>query len=65
MTSGGGQPSLQRLTTYLIVAIVALCLLVSAGPTLVALAEAAVPLVLVVAFAVVVIRLAFFHTRNW
>lgn len=52
-------------TTYLVAAIVVLCLLVSAGPTLIALAHAAVPLVLAVGFVVVLLRLVFFHTRRW
>jgi hypothetical protein len=42
-----------------------ICLLVSAGPTLVALAHAAIPLILVVGFVTVVLRLVFFHTRKW
>lgn len=50
---------------YLIVAIVALSILVSAGPTLVALAHAAVPLVVAVGVVAVVVRLVFFHTRRW
>jgi hypothetical protein len=52
-------------TVFLIVAIVTLSLLVSAGPALVALANAAVPLVLVVGIVVAVLRLVFFHTRRW
>jgi hypothetical protein len=52
-------------TTFLTVAIVALCLLVSAGPTLISLAHAAVPLVAVVGVVAVVARLVFFHTRRW
>jgi hypothetical protein len=51
--------------TYLVVAIVALCLLVSAGPTLVALMNAAIPLVAVAGVVAVVLRLVFFHTRRW
>ena len=50
---------------YLIVAIVALSVLVSAGPTLVALAHAAVPLVIVGGVVAVAVRLVFFHTRKW
>lgn len=52
-------------TTFLIVAIVALSLLVSAGPTLVALAYAAVPLVAVAGIVAILVRLVFFHTRRW
>lgn len=62
--SGGHNP-LSQPATFLLVAIVVLCLLVSAGPTLVALAHAAIPLVLVVGFVAVVLRLVFFHTRKW
>lgn len=50
--------------TYLIIAIVALSMLVSTGPTLVALAHAAVPLVVAVGVVAVVLRLVFFHTRR-
>jgi len=51
--------------TFLIVAIVFLSVLVSAGPALVALVNAAVPLVLVVGVVAVGLRLVFFHTRRW
>jgi hypothetical protein len=54
-----------RPVTILIVAIVALAVLVSAGPTLVALAHAAVPLVIAGGVVAVVLRLVFFHTRRW
>jgi hypothetical protein len=50
---------------YLIIAIVALSMLVSAGPTLIELAHAAVPLVVAVGVVAVALRLVFFHTRNW
>lgn len=49
---------------YLIMAIVALAVLVSAGPTLIALAHAAVPLVVALGVVAVVLRLVFFHTRH-
>jgi hypothetical protein len=39
--------------------------LVSAGPTLVALAHAAVPVVIAVGIVAVIVRLVFFHTRRW
>ena len=51
-------------TTFLTVAIVVLCLLVSAGPTLVALMDAAIPLVAVGGIVAAVLRLVFFHTRH-
>jgi hypothetical protein len=51
--------------TYLIIAIVALSMLVSTGPTLVALAHAAIPLVVAAGIVAVVLRLVFFHTRKW
>jgi hypothetical protein len=52
-------------TGFLIVAIVALSILVSAGPTLIALVQAAVPLVIAVGVVAVILRLVFFHTRQW
>ena len=57
--------SSNRLGAYLIVGIVALSVLVSAGPTLVALVNAAVPLVVAIGVVAVVLRLVFFHTRRW
>jgi hypothetical protein len=51
--------------TYLVAAIVLLSALASAGPTLIDLTHAAVPLVVVVGIVVALVRLVFFHTRNW
>lgn len=56
---------MNRLTTFLVASVVALCLLVAAGPTLVALAQAAVPLVIALGVVAAVLRLVFFHTRRW
>jgi hypothetical protein len=44
---------------------VGLVALVAAGPTLVSLAEALVPLVLVVGVVVAVLRVVWFYTRRW
>lgn len=55
----------QKPTTFLIVAIATLCVLVAAGPTLVAVMHAAVPLVAVGGVVAVILRLIFFHTRKW
>ncbi len=60
-----GHSPVNRLVVYLIVGIVALSVLVSAGPTLVALVKAALPLVIAVGVVAVVLRLVFFHTRRW
>jgi hypothetical protein len=54
-----------HLTAWLVAAIVLLCFVVSAGPTLVAILHAAVPLVIVGGIVVAVLRLVFFHTRKW
>lgn len=51
-------------TAFLIAAFVTLSLLVSAGPTLVALAHAAVPLIAAVGIVAIAVRLVFFHTRH-
>lgn len=51
--------------TFLIVAIVTLSVLVSAGPTLVAVMNAAIPLIAVGGVVAVILRLVFFHTRKW
>jgi len=50
---------------WLIPAIVLLSVLVSAGPTLVGLMDAAVPLVIAAGCVAAVLRLVFFHTRRW
>jgi hypothetical protein len=50
---------------YLIIGLVTLSILVSAGPTLVALAHALLPLVIVIGVLAIVLRLVFFHTRKW
>lgn len=49
----------------LLVLIIALAVLVSAGPTLIALAHAALPLVIAGGVVAAVLRLVFFHTRRW
>ena len=54
---------MDKLVACLVIGIIALSVLVSAGPTLVALAEAAVPLVIAVGIVAVIVRLVFFHTR--
>jgi hypothetical protein len=56
---------MNRLLLYLIVGVVALTILVAAGPTLVSLAHAALPLVIAGGVVAVVLRLVFFHTRRW
>jgi hypothetical protein len=60
-----GHSPVKSPTGLLVAAIVLLCFLVSAGPTLVALLDAAVPLVIVGGIVVAVLRLVFFHTRKW
>jgi hypothetical protein len=49
----------------LVTVIVLLAVLVSAGPTIVALAHAAVPLVLVIGAVAVLMRLAWWLTGRW
>lgn len=53
---------MSKLITFLIAAIVALAVLVSAGPTLVALAHSLAPLVLAVGAVVAVLRLVWYWT---
>lgn len=45
--------------------ILGLLVLVTAGPTLVCLAQALVPLAVVVGVVAAVLRLVWFHTRGW
>lgn len=52
-------------TTWLVGVAVVLSLLVTAGPVLIGLANAAIPLVIAVGVVAVVVRLVFFHTRDW
>ncbi len=54
-----------KTTVGLVAAIVVLSLLVSAGPTLVALVEAAVPLVLVVGVVAAVLRIVWLVTERY
>jgi hypothetical protein len=49
----------------LVTAIATLGLLAAAAPLLIALSRALLPFVLVVGVVAVVLRLVFFHTRNW
>jgi hypothetical protein len=61
MTSPGMKPP----GGWLIIGIVALVLLAAVAPLLIELSRALLPLAIVLAVAVVVVRLVFFHTRNW
>jgi hypothetical protein len=54
-----------RLVPGLVACVVLLAVLVSAGPTLIALIHAAVPLVIAIGLVAAVLRLVFFHTRRW
>lgn len=53
-----------RASFGLVLLIVALCAVIAAGPTIVALAHALVPFVLVVGLVVAVLRLVW-HFTNW
>jgi hypothetical protein len=55
----------QKLVFLLVASVALMSVLVSAGPTLVALANAAVPLVIAIGIVVGVLRLVFLHTRKW
>jgi hypothetical protein len=56
---------MNKATAWLIAAVVGLAVLTAAGPTLVELAHAAVPLVIAVGVVAVALRLVYFHTRKW
>jgi hypothetical protein len=49
----------------LLLAIVCLVALAAVAPALIALSGALLPLIIVLAIAIVGVRLAFFHTRRW
>jgi hypothetical protein len=53
------------MTHFLVIAIVGLAVLTAAGPTLVALAHAAVPLVIAVGVVVLALRAVWFFTNRW
>jgi hypothetical protein len=50
---------------FMLAVVVTLAVLVSAGPTLVAVMHAAIPLIAVGGVVAVILRLVFFHTRRW
>jgi hypothetical protein len=45
--------------------LIALVIISAAAPLLISLSHALLPLVIVLAVAIVAVRLAFFHTRRW
>lgn len=63
-TSGDGA-QMTRIVLALVIAIVGLSVLVSAGPTLVGLAHAAVPLVIAIGLVVAVLRLVWHITNRY
>jgi hypothetical protein len=52
-------------TNFLFTVLVAWLLLLSAGPILIVLIHAAIPLVIAVGLMVVLLKLVLFHTRRW
>ncbi len=53
------------MTRFLVIAIVGLAVLTAAGPTLVALAHAAVPLIIAGGAVAIVMRAVWFFTNRW
>jgi hypothetical protein len=53
------------MTRFLVIAIVGLAALIAAGPTLVALAHAAVPLVVAGGVMLLIMRAAWYLTNRW
>lgn len=58
-------PGMKPSGDWLVTAVIVLVLLAAVAPLLIELSRALLPLVIVTAVAVVVVRLAFFHTRRW
>lgn len=56
---------MKALPNYLLALIVGLLALAAVAPTIAALASALLPLIVVGAVALVLLRLAFFHRRRW
>ena len=52
-------------TNLLLLVVVAWAVLLSAGPTLALLIEAAIPLIIVLGIVIAALRLVHFHTRKW
>jgi len=61
MTNSNMKPS----GGWLVTAVVALVALAAVTPLLIELSHALLPLVIVVGAVFVIVRLVFFHTRNW
>jgi hypothetical protein len=51
--------------SWLLAAVLLWAILASIGPTLVALIEAAIPLVIALGVVAIALRIALFHTRKW
>lgn len=59
-----GSPS-KNLSNWLATVVVLLIVLAALAPTLIALGHALLPLVIAVGVVAVIVRLVFFHTRDW
>ena len=49
----------------LVLALITISILVAAGPTIVCLAQALVPLIVAVGLTAAVVRIVWFYTRRW
>lgn len=56
---------MNKTVALLVAIVVTLAVIVSAGPTIVAMAHAAVPLVLVIGLVAILMRLAWWLTGRW
>ena len=51
--------------SWLLAAILLWAILASVGPTLIALIDAAIPMVIALGVVAIALRIALFHTRKW
>ena len=52
-------------TTVIVIAAVGLMIVAALAPSLIALSQALVPLIVVGGVVAIIVRLVFFHTRKW
>ena len=56
---------MNKLISALSLGVVGLVILAAAAPTIVCLSNAVIPLIVVIGVVAIVLRLAWFHTRDW
>lgn len=65
MPNPEGTAVMSHSARFLLILVGAVATLMAAGPTLIALVKASVPLVIAGGIVLIAARLVFFHTRKW